>query len=173
MIPRGILASKLSQLLSYCRFALAKHSADAEQCWLSLQWASRMNSLLKWGTWLSAKPEQIGKGLGSDFGSLAWSLHIVYSRERHHGSCFSAQVNWGRKGFILIPCSREEDATLPNTHNLLDFSSLTQRALQKHAGRKVVQGMRTRHSKSDFQWAPGAATVLGIAWFGVFPQRSA
>lgn len=36
-----------------------------------------------------------------------------------------------------------------------------------------MQEMRTRHSKSDFQRAPGAATVLGIAWFGVFPCRAA
>lgn len=136
MIPGDIFSSKLSQLLSYFRFALAKHGTEAEWKWLLLQRSSPRNSLLgearsflqsqgklerAWEAVSAASLRALAPSI-SELGKALWLLLPCRGKLRQD-ECH--------------PCPKGE-VTLPNTHEFLHFLSLTQRAPQKHRGRRGV-----------------------------------
>lgn len=128
MILGDVFSSKLSQLLSYFRFALAKHGTEAEWNWLSLQWSSHMNSLLgEARSFLQSR------------GKLARAWEAVTAALLR--ALASSISELGEALWLLLQCQgklRQDErhpkgeATLPNMREFLHFSSLTQRAPQKH-----------------------------------------
>lgn len=166
MILGDVFSSKLSQLLSYFRFALAKHGTEAEWNWLSLQWSSQMNSLL-------GEARSILQSRGKL--ARAWEA-VTAALLRALASSIS---ELGEALWLLLQCQgklRQDErhpkgeATLPNMREFLHFSSLTQRAPQKHHERRGVGW-----APSTAHWISREPQELQLCWelldLGSFPEE--